>query len=69
MLPPRVRVALYLLTAVGSALVAYAVACDWIGDAEVALWVALASIPNVIAASNVTDTPPAEDDARGRHEA
>ena len=58
-IPPKVRFALYLLTAIGSAVVSYCVTKNYIGDAEVALFTGLAAIVNALAAFN---TPTADAD-------
>lgn len=52
-LPPRVRLAIYLVSGVGSAVVAYLVARGFAGDAEVALWAALVAVVNGLSAANV----------------
>jgi hypothetical protein len=49
------RLVVYIVTGVGSALVAYLVAKDIIGDAEVTLWAAIAALVNGLAAVNVSD--------------
>jgi hypothetical protein len=54
-LSARVRLVVYVVTGVGSALVAYLVAKDVIGDAEVTLWAAIAALVNGLAALNTTD--------------
>jgi hypothetical protein len=54
-LSARVRLVVYIVTGVGSALVAYLVAKDVIGDAEVTLWAAIAALVNGLAALNTTD--------------
>jgi hypothetical protein len=54
-LSAKARLAVYIVTGVGSALVAYLVARDVIGDAEVTLWAAIAALVNGLAAINVSD--------------
>lgn len=60
-IPPKVRLALYLLAAVALLVVSYAVAKGWAGDAEVALVTGLAALANVLAAAK-TDTSGAHED-------
>lgn len=50
--PRRVRAALYILTAVGTPLVAYLNARGIIGDLEVALWSAEVAVTTGLAALN-----------------
>lgn len=52
-LPPKVRLAIYLASGIGSAVVAYLVARGFAGDAEVALWAALVAVVNGLSAANV----------------
>lgn len=52
-LPPRVRLAIYLVSGLGSAVLAYLVAKDIAGDAEVTLWAAVVAIVNGLSAANV----------------
>lgn len=52
-LPPKVRLVIYLISGVGSAIVAYLVARGIAGDAEVALWAALVAVVNGLSAANV----------------
>lgn len=52
-LPPRVRVALYILTALGTPLVAYLAAKGIIEDLEVVLWSAEVTVVSGMAAFNV----------------
>jgi hypothetical protein len=54
-LSAKARLVVYIVTGVGSALVAYLVAKDIIGDAEVTLWAAIAALVNGLAAVNVSD--------------
>lgn len=51
--PSRVRAALYILTAVGTPLVAYLLAKHIIGPMEVSLWSAEVTVVNTLAALNV----------------
>ena len=51
-LSPRARLAVYVVTGVMSAVVAYLVSKDIIGDAEVTLWAAIAALVNGLAALN-----------------
>lgn len=50
-IPPRVRFALYLLSAVGSAVVAYLFTKGLVGEAESGLWAALVAVINGVAAA------------------
>jgi hypothetical protein len=60
--PPRqVRVGIYLLTALGTPLIAYLAARGVIGDLEVALWSAEVTVASTLAALN-TGTPPTRDE-------
>jgi hypothetical protein len=53
--PPRsVRAALYVLTAVGTPIVAYLNVRGWIGDPEMVLWAAEVTVVNGLAALNTT---------------
>lgn len=60
-LGPRVRLVLYIVSGIGSAIVAYLAVKNIVGDAEVALWTALVGVVNGIAAANV----PSRRDERG----
>ena len=51
-IPARVRFGLYVLTAVGTAVVAYLFAKGLIGEAESGLWAALVTFINGLAAAN-----------------
>lgn len=51
--PPRVRLALYIFTVVGSPVVAYLSDKGTIGTREVALWLAEVSAVSLLAAFNV----------------
>lgn len=53
-LPDRVRVAIYVLTALGTPIVAYAFAKHYIGELEVTLWSAEVAVVTAMAALNVT---------------
>lgn len=53
-LPDRVRAALYVLTALGTPVIAYLFAKDIIGELEVTLWAAEVAVVNAMAALNVT---------------
>lgn len=53
--PPRVRAGLYVLTALGTPLMAYLFARSFIGELEVALWAAEVTAVNALAALNVSD--------------
>lgn len=60
-LPNKVRAALYVLTALGTPIVAYLFAKGFIGEIEVALWAAEVTAVNAMAALNVSkqaNTPP-----------
>lgn len=50
--PPQVRAALYILTAMGTPLVAYLLAKNIIGSLEVTLWSAEVAIVGALAAFN-----------------
>lgn len=52
-IPPRARLALYLVYSVGSVVVTYLATKHIIGSAEVALWTGLGAVFGVTAASNV----------------
>lgn len=52
-IPPRVRLGIYLVSGVGSAVVAYLVAKGIAGDAEVTLWAALVAVVNGMSAAYV----------------
>lgn len=52
-LGPRVRLITYLVSGIGSAVVAYLATRGSIGDAEVALWAGLVGVVNGISAANV----------------
>lgn len=54
-LPPKVRFAIYVVNGVGSVMVAYLVAKDFIGDAEVGAWTALSAFTSTMAALNVSN--------------
>lgn len=51
--PYKVRIALYIITAVGTPIVAYLLARNVIGELEVALWSAEVTVVNAMAALNV----------------
>lgn len=53
--PPKVRAALYVLTALGTPLIAYLFAKGFIGELEVTLWAAEVTAVNALAALNVSD--------------
>lgn len=52
-LPASVRATLYVLTAVGTPVLAYLFAKGYIGELEVTLWAAEVSVVNTLAALNV----------------
>lgn len=52
-LPPRLRVALYLLTMFGTPVVVYLRARGVIGDTELTLWSAEVAVASAVAAFNV----------------
>ena len=54
-LPPKARIALYVLTLIGTPVVAYLFAKHYIGETEVTLWAAEVMVVNALAAFNVTD--------------
>ena len=51
-LPPKVRAALYIITALGTPIIAYLFAKDVIGELEVTLWAAEVTVVNAMAALN-----------------
>lgn len=51
-IPPKVRFALYLLSALGSVVVAYLAGRGIIGEAETAAWAGVVAIVNGLAAAN-----------------
>lgn len=53
-LPPKLRVALYILTALGTPVVAYLFNKAIIGTLEVSLWAAEVTVVNALAALNVS---------------
>lgn len=53
-LPDRVRVALYVVTALGTPVVAYLLAKGYISELEVGLWSGLVTAVSGMAALNVT---------------
>jgi len=55
-LPPRVRAILYIVTALGTPIIAYLFAKDIIGEIEVTLWSAEVTVVSVLAALNTTPT-------------
>jgi len=55
-LPYKVRAALYVLTALGTPVVAYLFAKELIGTLEVTLWGAEVTVVNVMAALNTQPT-------------
>ena len=54
--PYKVRAALYVLTAIGSPIIAYLAARDIVGELEVALWSAEVTIVSALAAFNTVPT-------------
>ena len=50
-IPPKVRFYLYLFSALGSIAIGYAVAKQYIGDAEVVAWTGFAGLINGLSAS------------------
>jgi hypothetical protein len=48
----KVRFALYLISAIGSAAAAYLFAKGYVGDAELGLWAAVVAIVNTLSAAN-----------------
>lgn len=53
-IPYRIRAALYVVTAIGSPLVAYLLSRGIIGTVEVTLWSAEVAVVGALAAFNVT---------------
>lgn len=53
-LPYQVRAALYILTAIGTPVVAYLLAKGIIGELEMSLWAAEVTVVTAMAALNVT---------------
>ena len=54
--PYKVRATLYVLTAIGSPVIAYLAARDIVGELEVALWSAEVAIVSALAAFNTVPT-------------
>lgn len=54
-LPPKVRAALYVITAISSPIVAYLLDQGHIHQAEVNLWAGIVTAVNVMAGLNVSD--------------
>lgn len=54
-IPPKVRLALYILSALATPLVAYLFDTGRIGDAEVSLFAAYIVLVNALAAAKVSD--------------
>ena len=54
--PYKVRATLYVLTAIGSPVIAYLAARDIVGELEVALWSAEVTIVSALAAFNTVPT-------------
>lgn len=67
-IPPRVRFILYVVGALASLGVAYAVNKAWAGDAEVQLISGIVALINVLAAAKTNLSSDVED-VRDRHEA
>lgn len=63
-LSANVRLLLYVLGAIGGAVVTYLVAKGVIGDAELTLWAAVSTLLSTLAAANVRNSP---EPAAGRH--
>lgn len=57
-IPPSLRVGLYVLTAIGTPLVAYLQSRGVISDLEVGLWSAEVAVVGSLAAINVTGNGP-----------
>lgn len=57
-IPHRVRIALYILNVLGTPLVVYARAKDWIGDLELALWGSEVAAVMALAGLNVNSSEP-----------
>ena len=55
-LPYKVRAALYIINAIGSPIMAYLLAKDWIGTLEVTLWAAEMTAVFALAGLNITKT-------------
>ena len=53
-IPPKVRFALYVVSALGSVVAAYLFARGIVGEAETGLWAGVVAIINTISASNVS---------------
>ena len=54
--PYRIRAALYILTAIGTPVIAYLFAKDILGELEVALWSAEVTVVSALAAFNTVPT-------------
>lgn len=53
LIPNKVRMAMYLVYALGVVVLAYTEAQGWTGEAEKNLWLGIGAVLNVAAASNV----------------
>ena len=53
-IPPKIRARIYILTALGTPVVAYLKSRHLIGDAEVALWSSEVAAVGAMAALNIT---------------
>lgn len=62
-LPSQVRAALYVITALGSPIVAYLAAKEIIGDVEVSFWSALTTAVAALAAYNLAPDTAQDSDA------
>ena len=54
--PYRIRAALYILTSIGTPVIAYLFAKDILGELEVALWSAEVTVVSALAAFNTVPT-------------
>jgi hypothetical protein len=54
--PYKIRAGLYILTALGTPLIAYLAAKNYIGDLEVVLWSAEVTVVSAMAALNTSPT-------------
>jgi hypothetical protein len=54
--PPKVRTAVYIITALGTPIIGYLLSREIIGELEVSLWGGLVTAVNSMAALNVNTT-------------
>jgi uncharacterized membrane protein YphA (DoxX/SURF4 family) len=64
-LSPGLRLALYIVSALGSLVAAYLFAKGLVGEAETALWAGVVALINAVAAANVNNSQPVQRNERG----